>query len=73
MDQDTHRALQVQIHRKTPRVDWIGQLRTLKMRVSLPDSLSLSSGHSSRSAGSSPQKDASSGLDSTNQDTKDLG
>ena len=34
VDQDTHRALQVQIHRKTPRVDWIGQIRTLKMRVS---------------------------------------
>ena len=34
VDQDTHRALQVQIHRKTFRVGWIVQIRTLKIWVS---------------------------------------
>ena len=32
--QDTHRALQVQIHKKTPRVDWLEQIGTLKIGVS---------------------------------------
>jgi hypothetical protein len=42
----------------------------------VPDSLSydwLLSGHSSRSAGSNPRNEALSGLDGTNQDTKDEG
>ena len=37
--QDTHRALQVQIHEMTLRVGWIEQIWTLKMRVSLCSNL----------------------------------
>ena len=40
----THRALQVQIHKTTPRVDWLGRIATLQTGVSLcsnlPDSIS---------------------------------
>ena len=41
-------------------------------RQSISTSPSSGSGHSSRSAGSNSQKDVSSGLDCTDQDTKDL-
>ena len=77
---DTHHALQVQIHGKTPRVDLMEQVRKLKMRVSpcpkLPDSLSydwLPSGYSSDFAGTNVQNDASSGLHGTNPENKDEG
>ena len=32
--QDTHHTLRVQFHGTTPRVDWLEQIETLKMRVS---------------------------------------
>ena len=74
--QDTNHALQVQIYKETPRVDWMKEIGTLRMGVSswsnLPDSLSynwLTSGNSSHSAGSNPRNDTSSRLVATNYDT----
>ena len=68
--QDTHHALEVQIHEMITRVDWMERLGSLKIGVSpcsnLPDSLS----YSSRSAGYKPRNDS---LNGTNRDTEDEG